>query len=84
MSILGKVLSAPVSGPLSGLVGIARLIDDQLKKELYDEDKVRGSLAELELMLDLKEISLEEYEEQEEQLLGRLKEIREMKANGEI
>ncbi len=84
MSILGKILSAPVSAPLNGLVAIARLIDDQIKSELYDESKIRGELTELELKLDLQEISEEEYEAHEEILLQRLKEVREMKKNGEI
>ena len=84
MSILGKVLTAPISAPIRGLVAIARLIDDQVKSELYDESKVRGELTELELKLDLQEISDEEYETREEVLLQRLKEIREMKKNGKI
>ncbi len=84
MSILGKILTAPVSAPLNGLVAIARLIDDQIKSELYDESKIRGELTELELKLDLQEISEEEYEAHEEILLQRLKEVREMKKNGEI
>ncbi len=84
MSLLGKVLSFPVCGPIKGLIGIARIIDDQMKQELYDEDKVRGELSELELKFDCHEISLEEYEAHEDELLLRLKEIREMKKNGEI
>lgn len=84
MSILSKVLTSPVAGPIRGVVWLARTIDDQAKKELYDEDKVRGALAELELKLDLGEIELIDYEAQEEDLLARLKRIREMKRNGEL
>lgn len=84
MSILTTVLAAPVAGPVRGILALARIIDDQVKKEFYDEDKVRGALAELELRLDLGEIEVEDYEALEDDLLERLKTIREMKRNGEI
>jgi len=84
MSILVNILTAPVTVPIKGVLWIARTIDDQVKKEIYDEDKVRGALTELEIKLDLGEIKLDDYEAQEEELLQRLREIREMKKNGEI
>lgn len=84
MSILTTALAAPVAGPIRGIFALARIIDDQVKKELYNEDKVRGTLAELELKLDLGEIELEDYEALEDELLQRLRTIREMKRNGEI
>lgn len=84
MSVLLNILTAPVAGPIWGVVWLARTIDEQARKELYDEDKVRGALAGLEIQLDLGEIELEAYEAQEEELLRRLKEIREMKRNGAI
>ncbi len=84
MNILGKVLAAPVAGPIRGILWLAQTIDGQVKKELYDEDKVRGALAELEIRLDLGEIELADYEAQEDDLLRRLREIREMKKNGEL
>lgn len=82
MSILGRVLGAPVLGPIQGVLWLARLIDDQARGELYDEDKIRGALAELELRLDLGEITLADFEAQEETLLQRLKVARETKADG--
>lgn len=84
MNILGKVLAAPVAGPIRGILWLAQSIDGQVKKELYDEDKVRGALSELEIRLDLGEIELADYEAQEDDLLQRLREIREMKKNGEL
>ena len=82
MTILGRVLAAPVLGPLRGVLWLARTIDDQAKAELYDEDKIRGTLAELELRLDLGEIELGDFEAQEEVLLQRLKVAREAKRDG--
>lgn len=77
MGILRSILSAPVLGPIEGVLWIARTIGDQANAELYDEDKIRGELTELELALDLKQIDLAEYEAREEVLLMRLREARE-------
>ncbi len=79
--MLGRVLTAPVLGPLRGVLWLARMIDDQARAELYDEDKIRGDLAELELQLDLGEIELADFEAQEEVLLQRLKAAREVRAD---
>ena len=62
-------------GPIKGIVWIAEKVNEQVEKELYDEDKVRGQLMEMELRLDLGEISEEEYLEAEEVLLERLNPI---------
>ena len=77
MSIVGSVLTAPVLGPIQGLLWLARTIQEHANAELYDQDKIRGELAELELALDLKKIDLVEFEAREEILLQRLREIRE-------
>ena len=77
MSIVGNVLTAPVLGPIQGLLWLARTIQEHANAELYDQDKIRGELAELELALDLKKIDLVEFEAREEMLLQRLREIRE-------
>ncbi|MFI5021048.1 MAG: gas vesicle protein GvpG [Alphaproteobacteria bacterium] len=79
MGILRSILTAPVLGPILGLLWLARTIEERANAELYDVDKVRGELAELELALDLKEIDLAEYEAGEEALLQRLREIQEAK-----
>ena len=80
--MLGRVLTAPALGPLRGVLWLARMIDDQARAELYDEDKIRGDLVELELQLDLGEIELADFEAQEEVLLQRLKAAREVGGDG--
>lgn len=77
MSFLAKLLTFPVMGPIKGLVWVAEKIADQAESELYDADKIRGQLMELELRYDMGDISEEEYMEVEEALLERLREIRE-------
>jgi len=77
MSILGSVVTAPVLGPIRGLLWLARLIEEQANAQLYDPDKIRSELSELELALDLKKIDSAEYEKREEELLQRLRKSRE-------
>jgi len=77
MGFLIKLLAFPVMGPVKGLVWIAEKIVEQAENELYNADRVRGQLMELELRLDLGEISEEEYLAAEEILLERLRIIRE-------
>ena len=79
-SILLDLLSAPVLGPIRGLVWIAKKLQEQAESELLDEDKVRGGLLELQMRLEIDEITEEEYAEQESVLVGRLNAIREAKA----
>src|SRR5262249_12523509 len=82
VGLLGHTLTAPVLGPIRGLLWLARTIEERAKTELYDEDKIRGELTELELALDLKQIDLTDYEAREEVLLRRFKEIPGMKGGG--
>ena len=80
MGFLTDLLTFPVLGPIKGVIWIAEKVAEQVEKELYDEDAVRGQLMELELRYDLGEISEEEYLEAEEALLERLRIIRERQA----
>ena len=80
MGFLMDLLTFPVLGPIKGVIWIAEKVNEQVEKELYDEDKVRGQLMELEVRYDLGEISEEEYLETEEVLLERLRIIRERQA----
>ena len=80
MGILFDLLSFPVTGPLKGLLWIAEKVKDQAEGEIYNEDNIRGQLMELELHLDLGEITEDEYMAAEEELLARLRVIREYKA----
>ena len=80
ISTLLKVATFPVSLPLEGLLWVAERIRDQAEAEYYDEGAVRGRLLELELKLDLGEITEEEYQAAEDELIGLLNEIRERRA----
>jgi hypothetical protein len=77
MGPLGSLLTVPVTGPLRGLLWLAEQLRDQAERELFDPDRIRQQLTELELQLDLGRISEEEYEAAEAALLEQLRHLRE-------
>jgi hypothetical protein len=77
MGPLGSLLTVPVTGPLRGLLWLAEQLRDQAERELFDPDRIRQQLTELELQLDLGQISEEEYEAAETALLEQLRHLRE-------
>jgi len=78
MFLIDDILLAP----LKGLVWLGKKIDDVVEKELYDEGGIKEKLMELQLRLELEEISEEEYNKQEKELLARLDAIRKAKEEG--
>ncbi len=83
MGFLIDLLALPITGPIKGVMWVAEQVAEQAERELYNADRVRGELMELELLYDMGEISEEEYLEAEEVLLERLRLIRERQAAGE-
>jgi len=80
MGFVFDLLTSPVLGPIRGIVWLAEKIQEVAEGELLDEDKVRGELLELEMHLEMGEITEEEYDGQERVLVERLNTIREAKA----
>ncbi|MGB0087542.1 MAG: gas vesicle protein GvpG [Rhodomicrobiaceae bacterium] len=74
--MIGRLLSFPVTGPISLTLWLARTIAERAEAELYDEGKIRREIAELEMRSDLGEITEEDYERREESLMARLRESR--------
>jgi hypothetical protein len=79
MSILGTILTAPLLGPLKGVLWIVETLAEHADRELYDEDNIRKDLLRLEQQYDLGKITLEEFETAESELLQRLNHTRRMK-----
>lgn len=77
MGPLGSLLTFPLTGPLHGLLWLAEQLRDQAERELFNPDRIRQQLTELELQLDLGQISEEEYEAAETALLEQLRHRRE-------
>ena len=67
------LLMFPLMGPIKGVVWIAETIQDEAEKQYYGEDAIRAQLMELELKMDMGEISEEAFTEAETDLLQRLK-----------
>lgn len=80
MGFFLDLLTLPVTGPINGTIWIAEKLLEQAENEMYDEGKVRAKLMEMEMLLDLGDISEETYMAAEEELLERLREIRAFKA----
>ncbi|MBI3329476.1 MAG: gas vesicle protein GvpG [Nitrospinae bacterium] len=68
-------LDAILLAPVKGLVWIAEQIQEQAEKERMDEEGVKRKLTELYMLLETGQISEEEFERQEEELVARLEEI---------
>lgn len=73
MALLTKLLTFPITGPLSGLVFIAQTIQKQIDEQ-QREMSPQARLLELESRLLLGEITDEEYQRQEKEILEALDE----------
>ena len=77
---LFDLLTAPVLGPIRGVKWLAEKIAEVAEGELLDEDRVKGELLDLQMHLEMHDITDEEYERQEKVIVERLNAIREAKA----
>ena len=74
--ILGKVLAAPVTGPVKMGMKLLETIRDEADRELYpDESQIKEKLIALQTLLESGQISEREYDVQEEKLIERWREI---------
>jgi len=60
--------------PFKGLFGVFKKIQEMAEHELSDENYIRERLMELQMRFELDEISEEEYNRQEKELVQRLNE----------
>ena len=65
--------------PLKGVIWLGKKINEVAEKEFSDEGLIKEKLMELQLRFELDEISEEEYNKQEKELLERLDAIRKAK-----
>ena len=85
MGLLGTLLALPLlplTGPIKGTLFIAEKLAERAETELYDQDKVRAQLMELELRYDMGEIMEDQYLAAEKELLDMLKTIRKRQEEG--
>lgn len=67
--------------PLNGLIFLARKIDEVVQNEVSDEGAIKEQLMKLQLRFELDEITVEEYDRLEDEMLGKLAEIRSNREN---
>ncbi|MFP4132677.1 MAG: gas vesicle protein GvpG [Halothece sp.] len=67
--MLFKLLTFPLTGPIEGVTWLGEQILERADQELDDKENLNKRLLSLQLALDLGEISEEEYDEQEEEIL---------------
>jgi hypothetical protein len=75
MGLITGLLTLPLA-PVRGTVWLAERIQEQAENELYDESAIRTGLLELEEARESGELSEEEIDEAENELLERLMAIR--------
>ncbi len=75
MFLLDDILLAPVYS----IIWMAKKINEVVEKEISDEGRIKEKLMELQLRFEMDEISEEEYNRQEKELLDRLDAIRKAK-----
>lgn len=68
--------------PLKGVIWLGRKINEVAEREFSDEGLIKEKLMQLQLRFELDEISQEEYQEQEKELLARLDAVRNAKEEG--
>ena len=72
MGLLRKLLTAPVTGPLSGAFWIATKLHEAADAELHDPVRIRRALEDLEADLEAGRIDEATYEAAEDILMERL------------
>jgi hypothetical protein len=77
--MLLRLLTAPVTLPMSGFRFILTQVAEMAERELYDEDRIREDLLLLQIRLDDGEITEEEYLDQETEIMARLRAAREFR-----
>jgi hypothetical protein len=68
MFLLDSILLAP----LKGVIWMGQKLSDMAEKELSDKGRIKEELMWLQLQFELDEISEEEYNKKESELLDRL------------
>jgi hypothetical protein len=76
MGILSKVLFFPITGPVAGIRWSLNKVVQVAEEELTDDAPVKQELMELQMKLELGDITDDEYVEHEAVLMARLREVR--------
>ena len=75
--MLFRLLTAPLSAPLSGVGFALRQVANMAEREMYSVDKIHEELLLLQMRLQEGELNEEEYVAQEADIMARLRVARE-------
>ncbi len=78
MFLIDDILLAP----LNGVIWLGKKINEVAEKEFSDEGLIKEKLMQLQLRFEMDEISEEEYNKQEKEILERLDTVRKAKEEG--
>jgi outer membrane protein TolC len=76
MGLLTDLLLLPIMGPVKGIAFIAQQVQDAAEAGLVDENQVQAELLTLSMQRDAGQISEEEYDAYETELLDLLDAMR--------
>ena len=76
MGLLTKLLFFPVAGPVAGIKWSLGKVQNVVEEELTDDGPVKQELMELQMRLELGDITDAEYLEREAELMARLRDVR--------
>ena len=76
MGLITNILFFPVTGPVAGIRWSLNKVVQVAEEELTDDAPVKQELMELQMQLELGDITDEEYVEREAALMARLREVR--------
>jgi hypothetical protein len=71
MGLFTGLLTLPLA-PVRGVVWVAEQVTEEAERQLYDEDRIRGELLQLELDAEEGRIDEQERAEREDELFERL------------
>jgi hypothetical protein len=74
--LLDDILLLPITGPISGFKWVMRTIQKMADEELLNDQPWKERLIELQMRLELGEISEEDYAVEEAQIFQALRDIR--------
>lgn len=71
-----NILGAPVVGPLKLTKWIGEKIQDVAVQQMGGEDQLMAELIELQMKLEMEEVSMEAYDKREKEILERIKALK--------
>lgn len=76
MGLLTNLLLFPISGPVAGIKWSLRKVAQVVDEELTDDSSIKQELMELQMQLELGDITDDEYVAREADLMQRLRDVR--------